>query len=526
MKYTLHHCREFFEDHIIAAYFFNARGDSLEKTITGMLRSLTFQLLDQDPLIYERFLPRYRDKERKYKKREWQEAELKEFLHSEINSPQLKPLLFLIDALDECSESDIQKVVKFLEMISISAVSTNVGLNICLSSRHYPNISMRGLLKLTVESEREHSEDISRYIRDNLRKWDKDIEKRILEKASGVFMWVIHVVAMLIQAYDEGKVKAMHQKLLELPAGLEEVFETLLSKDNPDKHETIFLLQCVLFTKRALKLEELYFAMMAATNVWHLGAWDRLKVTSEDIRRRITSSSKGLIEICEGEDKTVQFIHESVRDFLLQNRRLQTLDPELESNAIGTSHDRLKACCLSYLLIKELPLAKDSSHAKELGFSYPFLEYASTYFLYHAEEAQARGIVQNDFVHWLQQPQGEFERLRSFHNAFENDPTLGCGRGARLLDMLSFHGHYELVGIALPEKGADVNAQGGAFGNALQATSKGRKKIVAMLPEKGADVNAPGGFSILSLFSFLRWWGWLGRFLFFFFFFLFWWWFW
>ena len=46
----------------------------------------------------------------------------------------------------------------------------------------------------------------------------------------------------------------------------------------------------------------------------------------------------------------------------------------------------------------------------------------------------------------------------------------------------------------LLENGADVNAQGGQYGNALQAGSlKGHKEIVELLIEKGADVNAQGG---------------------------------
>ncbi|KAF5337540.1 hypothetical protein D9758_016675 [Tetrapyrgos nigripes] len=47
---------------------------------------------------------------------------------------------------------------------------------------------------------------------------------------------------------------------------------------------------------------------------------------------------------------------------------------------------------------------------------------------------------------------------------------------------------------ALLDKGADVNAQGGKYGNALQAGSfQGDKNLVRILLERGADVNAQGG---------------------------------
>ncbi|OCK73444.1 hypothetical protein K432DRAFT_280544, partial [Lepidopterella palustris CBS 459.81] len=46
----------------------------------------------------------------------------------------------------------------------------------------------------------------------------------------------------------------------------------------------------------------------------------------------------------------------------------------------------------------------------------------------------------------------------------------------------------------LLSKGADVNAQGGRYGNALQAASVGgHNKIVELLLSKGADINAQGG---------------------------------
>ena len=46
----------------------------------------------------------------------------------------------------------------------------------------------------------------------------------------------------------------------------------------------------------------------------------------------------------------------------------------------------------------------------------------------------------------------------------------------------------------LVDAGADVNAQGGDYGNALQAaSSNGDKKVVQILPNAGADVSAEGG---------------------------------
>ena len=240
-------------------------------------------------------------------------------------------------------------------------------------------------------------------------------------------------------------------------------FWTLLDKDNPDKQETILMLQWVLFAERLLKPEELYFAVLAGTETEELGAWNRSNDTPEMIKRFITSTSKGLIEVRKGDIETVQFIHESVNDFLLRNKRLQTLDPTLEPHAIGASHDRLVACCMSYIMMEELePLVKDIAYTKEeLAFNYPFLEYASTYILYHAEKAQAGCITQQALVQRLQQPHGEFERLRSFHDVFEEYSWWKYGTGVDLLYAVSLHGYYELVQIVLLEKGADVNAQGG-----------------------------------------------------------------
>ena len=59
--------------------------------------------------------------------------------------------------------------------------------------------------------------------------------------------------------------------------------------------------------------------------------------------------------------------------------------------------------------------------------------------------------------------------------------------------------YSSLLGLAdvtewLLKTGADVNAEGGKYGNALQAASYGGNEVmVRLLLEKGANVNAEGG---------------------------------
>ena len=62
------------------------------------------------------------------------------------------------------------------------------------------------------------------------------------------------------------------------------------------------------------------------------------------------------------------------------------------------------------------------------------------------------------------------------------------------LQAASWKGHEAVVRFLLTQ-GADVNAQGGYYGNALQAASwKGHEAVVRLLLDQGADVNAQGGY--------------------------------
>ncbi|KAJ4854325.1 ankyrin repeats (3 copies) domain-containing protein [Trichoderma breve] len=475
MKHTLQYCEEkIFENSIIAAHFFNARGDSFEQTPIGMLRLLVYQLILKESSTYERFIPLFRDKQQKHTEWAWREPELQNFLLSETQYCP-KPLVLFVDALDECSESHVRNLVRFLEDLS---VKSKVILNICLSSRHYPTISMEKHLELVVETTSEHDKDIIKYTGDKLTKIDEQIKREVLKKASGVFMWVVLVIEMLNRAYDEGQLEAMHQLLQEVPSDLDEVFLTLLSKDNRRKQETLFMLQFVLFTRRLLSPKELYCATLAEMEVY-VGPWDPAQITPDDIRRRITHSSRGLIEVRQG--GTVQFIHESVKDFLVRNKRLRILDQNLglvkillEKRIDVDAHEGLFGTALQTAaaggggeVVKTL-LQKGAKINAQGGFFNTALQAAAS--------------------------EGHSEVVSILLEAKGANIDAQGGIYGTALQAAAAEGNYDAVAMLLEEE-AHIDAQGGIFNTALQAAaSGGHKKIVTMLLKKGANINAQGGF--------------------------------
>ena len=93
-----------------------------------------------------------------------------------------------------------------------------------------------------------------------------------------------------------------------------------------------------------------------------------------------------------------------------------------------------------------------------------------------------------DHYHFITQ-----QTTRPLHPLFVDLMQTYSDRGVPLIAAVE-NGNAKIVSMLL-ERGADVNAQGGPSGNALQAASEhGFESIVTKLLEHGADVQAPGGY--------------------------------
>jgi ankyrin repeat protein len=346
-----------------------------------------------------------------------------------------------------------------------------------------------------------HRTDIMKYVGDKLKVRDQEIEKEIFDKANGVFMWVVLVVIRLNEAYDDGHIEFMKTTLAEIPGDLEDLFEAILINSTPLQSETISILQWVLLSKYPLTPEQLFAIVVGPP-----------RYPREIIERRIIASSRGLVEIRRGDENEVQFIHQSIADFLTRNGRLQKLDPTLGQEAIMASHARLWKYCLKYSQHINTKFI-DLETFKSLVDQNVFLDYAASQIFFHAEMSLSFGdLSQSDYnraysghthsevsnapltsiLSWLRDQKHRFQSVPGSRNDRTCFFQRHDGTGAGLLYVLVCSGCTKLIQLIIRE--VDINVQGGQFGNALQAAAyRGRKEIMQLLIDRGANINAQGG---------------------------------
>ncbi|KAF5639291.1 ankyrin protein [Fusarium sp. NRRL 52700] len=435
---------------LTASFFFNARGEVLEKTVSGMYRSLLLQLFHGFPdlkcvLDDPELLPRNRSGCPPLNV-------LKDLLRATVAKLGQRSFRCFIDALDECDEQQVMDLVEYFEDLAKKCAEENADLRVCFSSRHYPYIDIRFGIRIILEEQMGHASDLESYIKSNLRVKDRkllaELQERMLEKAAGVFLWVVLVVDIMNKENCRGRL-AVRRRLEQVPSGLSDLFKDLLKRDNNNMEELQLSLLWILLSERPLKPEEYYHAIWSGLYLEGLADPDIPEVDIEDsedcFASCVISSSKGLAEITKVKQPRVQFIHESVRDFLIKDKGLHELWPELGPDWESVGHDRLKICCYSYfefvtkkehLDVEDYNLLKDRVAGTK---AYPFLEYASQFVLHHSDLA-ANTVDQQTFLDSFQ----TFD-WKWVINTFEKFWVRKYKETAELLYILADRGHSSLI---------------------------------------------------------------------------------
>ncbi|KAK6348028.1 hypothetical protein TWF718_005849 [Orbilia javanica] len=485
MKFALKHCQDTIPETHIISFFFNARGTDLEKSTVGMYRSLLYQLLKKVPRLWSVFDSVIEPPPPKVINDEFWDIELlQNTLNCALGRFGRGCLICFIDALDECEEEQIRNMLSFFDSLGTLAVSKGTRLHVCFSSRHYPHITIRKGQEMVLEGQEGHDHDIASYLNSELKAGDSkqvaEIKTEILEKASGIFLWVVLAVKILNQEYDRGRLHALRKRLKEIPRGLSDLFKDILTRDAENMESLLLCIEWVLYAKRPLELEELYFAILSSESPEDLGAWDHQETTTDDMRRFILSASKGLVEATKSQCQTFQFIHESVRDFLLREGGLSQLWSKFGSQ---NSHERLKQGCFNYLKMDgSLDLGtkvdfQPTYPSKSRDFvlrKFPFLKYAVQHVLYHANLASDGGTPQENFINI----EFRIENWVILNNLLEPSPTKHHNTIGGLLFVVAVNGLLNLVKIALRREN-NIDIIGGRYSNLILETLRSGHENVA-----------------------------------------------
>ncbi|EHK47146.1 hypothetical protein TRIATDRAFT_45881, partial [Trichoderma atroviride IMI 206040] len=453
MKFALTDAQKKMKDKKIIAFYFNARGGDLEKCTTGMYRSLLLQLFERLPelqSILSSFpLTGVREDYN------WNIQQLKSLFEEAIHNIRDDAVVCFIDALDECNEDEIRDMVSFFQNVGEFTTSDDIKFLVCFSSRHYPHISKKNALHLILEGQEGHNQDISNYIHSELNigksKLAEDIRATVQKKSAGIFMWIVLVVEILNKEYDGGHIHRLRQRLDDIPEDLHQLFRDILTRDSYRRNELLLCIQWLLFSRQPLKPEELYFAVLSSPGPESVDSWNVDEISIEDIKKFILSCSKGLAEITKSKNPTVQFIHESVKDFLLKEKGLKEICTDFGDGFKRQSHERLKQCCLQCLNgkheseeIPELLSSASSSGAKDLRQllrdKFPFLGYAVRNVLYHANAAEMGHDEQAIFFQAF-----DFDNWITLNNAFERYQIRQLDRTVTQLYVLAIHNAGNLI---------------------------------------------------------------------------------
>lgn len=286
--------------------------------------------------------------------RQWTTDRLEQAFLRILNNrvSDVKVFLFL-DALDEY-EGEPEMIAQFLVKAVEHAENVGNQIKICFSSRPWNVFKdfFGNAPSLIVESYTQA--DIAKYVQGRLvghkraaellespdpsqRRGMFDLKERLLDRAEGVFLWVrLMLDTLLDQLQDGASMKHLKELQAALPTELEKLYVALLGRIKPDfRQECYIMLEILLRSDRTLSVYEFWDAEQCAlggprkTNYHTCGLWPKYDVDVDTVARRVRSRCGGLIELSGPDKKSMQLMHQTVREFLLRpDSRKHLLHPE------------------------------------------------------------------------------------------------------------------------------------------------------------------------------------------------------
>ncbi len=160
----------------------------------------------------------------------------------------------------------------------------------------------------------------------------------IISRADGVFLWVVLVTKMLREGLTNADcISDLRKRLESIPTDLEKFFRhileaagTVLSREDgwhsADRTGCEQPLPLEVYAFHDLEYADELFAFKQAVRPF---SKEEMQTFREPVPRRLNGRCKGLLEVREG---FVEFLHRTVRDYLLTGQMMQFLDERTKSS--------------------------------------------------------------------------------------------------------------------------------------------------------------------------------------------------
>ncbi|KAL3588219.1 hypothetical protein FPOAC2_14118 [Fusarium poae] len=487
----------------ICYFFFK---DQDQNTVKQALCALLHQLFSLKPLLIEHAMPQFRkDGQGLINSTE----SLWKILRNAIRDSQSGPVIIVLDALDECAESEFADLMRNVESQFRSDRLGYGKLKYLLTCRPYDQIlsKFRVLLEafpnIHIPGEEESktiSQEVNHVIRHRIdqlaieKRFTAQIkhhlEKRLQEATHRTYLWV-YLVFDYLQKHDFKKtLKGIESAVTTLPTSVNEAYEQILNKANKDPMIPK-VLRIILAASRPLTLSEMNVAVNIDDKCQSIDDLDL--EDDEDFKARLRSWCGLFVSI---HQDSIYFLHQTAREFLLADLASpKTVLSELRWNHFTTTRDAhavLAKLCVLYLNFfnsnASLLTDIDGAAGYDAG-KYPLLDYSAETWGTHFREA---GFMDDDSIVPL--------ALRICDTASKSYSlwfriyweTLGRRTTKCFTDLMiaSFYGHYVIVKLLL-DKGAEIEAKDSEYGQTplSWAAGNGRDAVVKLLLDKGAEVD-------------------------------------
>jgi nucleoside phosphorylase len=375
-------------------YFFCQASDSRLNSATKVLCSLVYSIACEDEQALACVMEKYvhTGKDLFNNINSW--TALSQILTRILRSIYLKDKVFIIDGLDECV-ADLPLLLGFIAQApSLSQA------NWIVSSRNLPNIeealnASSKKLPLSLElNEQSVSDAVHIYIKHKvdqlaaIKRLDENsrrvIQAHLSNNANGTFLWV----ALVYKDLFEGGIRKRHmQDLMKaFPSGLMPLYERMMAQvcDSKDADICIKMLEMITLTYRPISLMEL------ASFFQELVDDDDL----EELRDIVVTCGSFLVL----KDDVVYFVHQSAKDFLLDNPSKQIF-----TYGVGRMHHDIFSASIQ-ILSKNLErdmykLRHPGAQKKEASVPNPDplapLRYACSFWIDHLRDTDINSLGYN-----------------------------------------------------------------------------------------------------------------------------------